>query len=258
MQTLPSFKTSVLVVDDEPHVLAAVAVALEGRGYQVRTAPNGSMAIDSISAERPDVVLLDLVMPGMDGIEVTRRLRGWSQVPIVVLSARTDERHKVRALDAGADDYVTKPFGTPELLARIRAALRREDARRVDEPVLRMPGLVIDLLARRVSVDEREVHLTRTEFELLRVLATNPDRVLTHRYILTTVLGAEYENAVQNLRTFVGQLRRKIEPDPSLPRMIVSEPGVGYRFQPREHGSPNPTRPGTLPDSAVGSYAGRA
>jgi two-component system, OmpR family, KDP operon response regulator KdpE len=234
MQTRPQLKTTVLVVDDEPHVLAAVAVALEGRGYEVRTAPNGSMAIDSVSAERPDVVLLDLAMRGMDGIEVTRRLRGWSQVPIVVLSARTDERNKVRALDAGADDYVTKPFGTQELLARIRAALRREDARRFDQPVIRMPGLAIDLVARRVSIDDRDVHLTPTEFELLRVLATNPDRVLTHRYILTTVLGPAYENAVQNLRTFVGQLRRKIESDPNLPRMIVSEPGVGYRFQPRD------------------------
>jgi two-component system KDP operon response regulator KdpE len=149
-----------------------------------------------------------------------------------VLSARVHEHQKVQALDAGADDYITKPFGTEELLARIRAALRRDQARRDDEPVISAGGLVIDMLARRVSVDGREVHLTPTEYELLRVLATNPDRVLTHGYLLRTALGAGYEDALDNLRTFIAQLRRKLEREPNRPRWILTEPAVGYRFRP--------------------------
>jgi two-component system KDP operon response regulator KdpE len=163
---------------------------------------------------------------------VCRRLRSWSQIPILVLSARVQEAEKVRALDAGADDYVTKPFGTEELLARIRAAVRRDRARRDEEPVIQAGPLSIDLLARRVHVDGQEVHLTPTEYELLRVLASNSDRVLTHRHLLRAALGPEYEDALENLRTFIAQLRRKIEPQPSRPRWIVTEPGVGYRFRP--------------------------
>jgi two-component system KDP operon response regulator KdpE len=178
------------------------------------------------------VVLLDLALPGMDGVEVCRRLRDWSRVPILVLSARVHEHQKVQALDAGADDYITKPFGTEELLARIRAALRRDQARRDDQPVITSGGLVIDMLARRVSVDGHEVHLTPTEYELLRVLATNPDRVLTHGYLLRTALGAGYEDALDNLRTFIAQLRRKLEREPNRPRWILTEPAVGYRFRP--------------------------
>ena len=223
---------SVLVVDDEPRVLDALRAVLEGRGYAVRTARNGRLALEAISDARPDVVLLDLAMPGLDGVEVCRRLRAWSQIPIVVLSARTEERQKVEALDAGADDYVTKPFGTEELLARLRAALRRERARLADEPVIRAGGLTIDQPARRVSVDGAEVHLTRTEYDLLRLLASNPDRVLTHRYLLTTVMGPGYGDALDNLRTFVAQLRRKIEREPGRPRRVVTEPGIGYRFRP--------------------------
>jgi two-component system KDP operon response regulator KdpE len=225
-------RSTVLVVDDESHVLLSLDAALTSHGFRVKTAPNGSLALQLASQSRPDVVVLDLVMPGLDGVEVTRRLRGWSQVPIIVLSARSEERYKVRALDAGADDYVTKPFGLPELLARLRAALRRQAARRDEEPVISMPGLEVDLLARRITVDGREVHLTPTEFELLRTLVTNPDRVLTHRQILIAILGDGYETAVQNLRTFVAQLRRKVERDPSLPGLILSEPGIGYRFRP--------------------------
>ena len=223
---------SILMVDDDPHVVRSLRAALESHGYRVRAATNGPTALDECVAQRPDVVLLDLGLSGMDGVEVCRRLRNWSRVPIVVLSARVLESQKVQALDAGADDYVTKPFGTEELLARIRAALRRDQARRDDEPVIRADGLVIDLLARRVMVDGREVHLTPTEYELLRVLATNPDRVLTHGYLLRTALGAGYEDALDNLRTFIAQLRRKLEREPSRPRWILTEPAVGYRFRP--------------------------
>ena len=223
---------NILMVDDDPHVLRSLRAALESHGYRVRSATSGPVALEACAAERPDVVLLDLALPGMDGVEVCRRLRDWSRVPILVLSARVHEQQKVQALDAGADDYVTKPFGTEELLARIRAALRRDQARREDQPIISSGGLVIDLVARRVTVDGREVHLTPTEFELLRVLATNPDRVLTHGYLLRTALGAGYEDALDNLRTFIAQLRRKLEREPSRPHWILTEPAVGYRFRP--------------------------
>src|SRR6266851_8154311 len=154
---------SILMVDDDPHVLRSLSVALESHGYRVRSAPNGAVALEACAEERPDVVLLDLALPGMDGVEVCRRLRNWSRVPILVLSARVHEAQKVQALDAGADDYITKPFGTEELLARIRATLRREQARPDEEPVICSRGLVIDLIARRVSIDDREIHLTPTE-----------------------------------------------------------------------------------------------
>jgi two-component system KDP operon response regulator KdpE len=230
---MPVEKTpNILMVDDDPHVIRSLRAALESHGYRFRSAATGPIALDACITERPDVVLLDLALPGMDGVEVCRRLRDWSRVPILVLSARVHEHQKVQALDAGADDYITKPFGTEELLARIRAALRRDQARRDDEPVISAGGLVIDMLARRVSVDGREVHLTPTEYELLRVLATNPDRVLTHGYLLRTALGAGYEDALDNLRTFIAQLRRKLEREPNRPRWILTEPAVGYRFRP--------------------------
>jgi two-component system KDP operon response regulator KdpE len=223
---------NILMVDDDPHVIRSLRAALESHGYRFRSAATGPIALDECISERPDVVLLDLSLPGMDGVEVCRRLRDWSRVPILVLSARVHEHQKVQALDAGADDYITKPFGTEELLARIRAALRRDQARRDDEPVITAGGLVIDMIARRVTVDGREVHLTPTEYELLRVLATNPDRVLTHGYLLRTALGAGYEDALDNLRTFIAQLRRKLEREPNRPRWILTEPAVGYRFRP--------------------------
>jgi two-component system, OmpR family, KDP operon response regulator KdpE len=222
---------SILVVDDEPHVLEALSTILEGRGYRVRVAPNGLMALDEIAAERPDVVLLDLAMPGLDGVEVCRRVRSYSRVPILVLSALSDEPRKVRALDVGADDYVTKPFGVEELLARIRAAIRRGQAQRDDAAVLQLAGIEIDQIAHHVLVDGNEVHLTPTQYELLRFFANNPDRVLTQRAILVGVLGPAYSDAVDNLRTFVAQLRRKVERDPSRPQRIVTEPGLGYRFR---------------------------
>ena len=219
------------MVDDEPHVLEALSTILEGRGYRVRVAPNGAMALDEIAIERPDVVLLDLAMPGLDGVEVCRRVRSYSRVPILVLSALSDEPRKVRALDVGADDYVTKPFGVEELLARIRAAIRRGQAQRDDAAVLQLSGIEIDQIAHRVLVDGNEVHLTPTQYELLRFFANNPDRVLTQRAILVGVFGPPYEDAVDNLRTFVAQLRRKVEHDPARPQRIVTEPGLGYRFR---------------------------
>src|SRR6202022_4043000 len=175
---------SILAVDDEPQILEALSSILEPRGYRLRTAPNGPMALDAITAERPDVVLLDLAMAGMNGVEVCRRLRSFSRGPILVLSALTDEAQKVKALDAGADDYITKPFGVEELLARIRAALRRAHAQRADEAVIRGGGIELDQIARSVRVDDEEVHLTPTQYELLRVFVSNPDRVLTQRTLL--------------------------------------------------------------------------
>jgi len=221
----------ILAVDDEPHVLEALATILEARGYRVRTASRGAEALKAISTERPDLVLLDLAMPDIDGVDVCRRVRAFSRVPILVLSALSDEPRKVKALDAGADDYVTKPFGVEELLARVRAAVRRGEAQRDDAAVVRVSGLEIDQIARTVRVDGGEVHLTPTQYELLRFLANNPDRVLTQRTILVNVFGPNYDDAVDNLRTFVAQLRSKIERDPARPQLIVTEPGLGYRFR---------------------------
>jgi two-component system, OmpR family, KDP operon response regulator KdpE len=230
-------KPSILAVDDEPQLLEALSSILEPRGYRLRTAPNGPMALDAITAERPDVVLLDLAMAGMDGVEVCRRLRSFSRVPILVLSALTDEHQKVKALDAGADDYITKPFGVEELLARVRAALRRGQAQHDDEAVIRVGGIQVDQIAHRVLVDDVEVHLTPTQYELLRIFVNNPDRVLTQRTLLVMTLGPAYEDAVDNLRTFVNQLRRKVELDPGRPQRIVTEPGLGYRFRSEPSGT---------------------
>jgi two-component system KDP operon response regulator KdpE len=195
------------------------------------------MALDAITAQRPDVVLLDLAMPRMNGIEVCRRIRSFSQVPILVLSALVDEPQKVEALDAGADDYVTKPFGVDELVARIRAALRRAQARSNDEAVLRAGGVQVDQVAHRVLVDGIDVHVTPTQYQLLRIFVMNPDRLLTQRTLLTMVFGPTYDDAVDNLRTFISQLRQKIERDPARPRRIVTEPGLGYRFRSDPGGS---------------------
>jgi two-component system KDP operon response regulator KdpE len=219
------------VVDDEPHVVQALSTLLQGRGYQVRTAADGQAALSAVADERPDIVLLDVAMPGMDGVEVCRRLRRAGRVQILVLSALTEEPQKVRALDAGADDYLTKPFGVEELLARVRSALRRAEAQQEDAPVLRAGGVNVNQLTHLVTVDDREVHLTPTEYDLLRVLVANPDRVLTHRYLLTSALGPTYEDALDNLRTYINQLRNKVELEPRQPRRILTEPGIGYRFR---------------------------
>ncbi len=219
----------ILVVDDEPQIRRALRAALHAEGYVVELAENGAEAPDRVAGEPPDLVILDLGLPDMDGADVCARLRAWSQVPVIVLSVREAEREKVRALDLGADDYLVKPFGISELLARIRASLRRA-REEVGQPVVRHRDLTIDLARHRVLCGGEEVHLTPTEYELLAYLATHRGKVLTHQMILHRVWGPEYEGEVQYLRVFVSQLRRKIEADPREPRFLLTELGVGYRF----------------------------
>jgi len=223
--------TRVLVVDDEPALLRAVGAALKARGYDVATVGTGQAAIDAIALTPPDVVVLDLGLPDLDGIEVCRRVREWSDVPIVVLSAEGSEERKVLALDQGADDYVTKPFSTAELLARIRVALRhrKDDAAPEDDAVLRVGDLQVDLARHVVEVGDRKVDLTPKEFAFLALLARWPGRVLTHRAILQDVWGPEYGSESQYLRVYASQLRKKLDDDPAQPRLIT-EPGVGYRL----------------------------
>jgi two-component system, OmpR family, KDP operon response regulator KdpE len=222
--------TRILVVDDEPNIVGTVTPLLQGRGYDVVAATSGRAALESAARDTPDLVVLDLGLPDLDGVEVCRRLRLGSTIPIVVLSARGAEGDKVRALDAGADDYVTKPFGSEELLARIRATLRRvENPRPTDEPIVR-GGLVIDRERFRVLKDGDEVRLTPKEFELLTFLAQRPGRVLTHRTILKAIWGVHAVDQPEHLRVLVGSLRKKIEPNSSSPTYILTEPWVGYRF----------------------------
>jgi two-component system KDP operon response regulator KdpE len=220
--------TRVLVCDDEPQILRALRVILRDAGYEAVTASTGEEALDRAAVKPPAAAILDLMLPDIDGVEVTKRLREWSEMPIIVLSAVGEEEAKVRALAAGADDYVTKPFGPPELVARLEAVLRRAKPE-ASEPVIAADGLEIDLGARAVRRDGEEVHLTPTEFELLRVLAQNRGRLMTHRALLVEVWGVEYEDDVQVLRAHVANLRRKIEPDDGH-RYIRTDPGVGYRF----------------------------
>ena len=221
----------ILVVDDEPQILRSLRTTLAAHGYDVQTVATGEEALASVEGRLPDLVVLDLVLPGISGLDVCRRLRERSPLPILVLSARGDERDKVAALDLGADDYLTKPFGINELLARIRAALRRATGARGLSPIVRAGDLQMDFDRRYVTREGAEVRLTPTEFDLLKVLVANAGRVLTHGYLLRTVWGPEYEGESQLLRVFVGQLRRKIEHDHARPRHIVTEPGVGYRFR---------------------------
>jgi two-component system, OmpR family, KDP operon response regulator KdpE len=220
--------TRVLVCDDEPQILRALRVILRDAGYEAVTASTGEEALDRAAVKPPAAAILDLMLPDIDGVEVTKRLREWSEMPIIVLSAVGEEEAKVRALAAGADDYVTKPFGPPELVARLEAVLRRAKPE-TSEPLIAADGLEIDLVARAVRRDGEEVHLTPTEFELLRVLAQNRGRLMTHRALLVEVWGVEYEDDVQVLRAHVANLRSKIEP-PDGPRYIRTDPGVGYRF----------------------------
>ena len=273
--------TRVLVVDDEPQILRALRINLRARRYEVTTAANGTQALDEAAAHPPDLVILDLGLPDMDGVDVIGGLRGWTAVPIIVLSGRADSNDKVEALDAGADDYVTKPFGMDELLARMRAAVRRTPAAEAP-PRVRLGDLVIDLAAKRVTrqpaeaaiqavpgaaagtaglpveagLDEGEsrvrsvemaasgadpqpegaIRLTPTEWHLLEVLLRNPGKLLSHRQLLNDVWGPGYDNAGGNLRLYMAQLRRKLEMDPARPRWLITEPGMGYRYQPPEPG----------------------
>ena len=271
--------TRVLVVDDEPQILRALRINLRARRYDVTTAANGTQALDEAAAHPPDLVILDLGLPDMDGVDVIGGLRGWTAVPIIVLSGRADSTDKVEALDAGADDYVTKPFGMDELLARMRAAVRRTPAAEAP-PRVRLGDLVIDLAAKRVTRQSAEpavqgaatgvaslhaeaevgegdsrirsdegsaaggadpqpdgdIRLTPTEWHLLEVMLRNPGKLLSHRQLLHDVWGPGYDNAGGNLRLYMAQLRRKLEKDPARPRWLITEPGMGYRYQPPDPG----------------------
>ena len=221
----------VLIVDDEQQVLRLLRTALTARGYDVTAAASGEEALEILSRRLPDVIVLDLVMPGLSGLDVCRAVRERSSVPILVLSARGEEQDKVRALDLGADDYLTKPFGMEELLARIRVALRHTAGGAAEAPgVFTSGALRIDFNSRRVWRGEAEVHLTPTEYELLKFLVQHADRALTHGMILRAVWGPAYTSESQYLRVYIPQLRRKLEADPARPRLILTEPGVGYRF----------------------------
>jgi two-component system, OmpR family, KDP operon response regulator KdpE len=223
--------TRVLVVDDEPQIARALSINLRARKYEVDVASGGRAAL-ALAAERPpDVVILDLGLPDLDGLDVIRGIRGWSQVPILVLSARQDSSDKVEALDLGADDYVTKPFGMDELLARLRAAVRR-GAPGDDVPVVATPAFTVDLAAKRVVRDGADVRLTPTEWHLLEILVRNSGRLVTQKQLLQDVWGPAYARETHYLRVYFAQLRRKLEPDPAQPRYLITEPGMGYRFEP--------------------------
>jgi two-component system, OmpR family, KDP operon response regulator KdpE len=236
--------TRVLVVDDEPQILRALRINLRVREYQVDVAATGTEALEIAARHPPDLVILDLGLPDLEGVEVIQGLRGWTKAPIIVLSGRSDSTDKVEALDAGADDYITKPFGVEELLARMRAAARRTGAGE-DQPRIRLGGLVVDLAAKRVirqaavpagagdpAAGPDDIRLTPTEWHLLEVLLRNPGKLLSRGQLLSEVWGPGYADATGNLRLYMAQLRRKLEPDPARPRWLITEPGMGYRYQP--------------------------
>jgi two-component system KDP operon response regulator KdpE len=225
--------TKVLVVDDEPQIVRALRINLSARGYQVLTAHDGASALRAAAETKPDVVVLDLGLPDLDGTDVIAGLRGWTTVPILVLSARTDSSDKVEALDAGADDYVTKPFGMDELLARLRAAVRRSTSSAADgeEAVVETSSFTVDLAAKKVHRDGSEVHLTPTEWGVLEVLVRNRGRLVAQKQLLQDVWGPQYATESHYLRVYLAQLRRKLEPEPSRPRHLLTEPGMGYRFE---------------------------
>jgi len=219
----------ILIIDDEIQIRRFLRISLTSHGYNVRDVGTGQAGLEEASLFSPEMVILDLGLPDMSGIEVLRKMREWSKVPVIILSVKEQETDKITALDNGADDYVTKPFGMGELLARIRAALRHS-AGVENEPVLRFDDLALDLAHRRTTVRDKEIKLTPTEYELVKNLALNAGKVLTHKFLLRTVWGSAYENDIQYLRVYMGQIRRKIEVDPSRPRHIITEPGVGYRM----------------------------
>ncbi|MBI3152753.1 MAG: response regulator transcription factor [Chloroflexi bacterium] len=220
----------ILVVDDEAPIRRYLRAALGAQGLTVYEAANGEEAIHAVLNHRPDIIILDLGLPDFDGVEVTRRLREWSQTPIIILSVREAEQDKVAALDAGADDYLTKPFSTGELLARIRVAFRKL-GNEPNAPILQVDALRMDLSRRLVTADEREISLTPTEYDLLRILMQNTGKVLTHQQLLRNIWGTAYESEMHLLRVNISNLRRKIEPDPTRPHYLLTEPGVGYRLR---------------------------
>jgi two-component system, OmpR family, KDP operon response regulator KdpE len=226
--------TRILVVDDEPQILRAMRINLRARDYDVDVAADGGTALRAAAARPPDLVVLDLGLPDMEGADVIRGLRGWTTVPIIVLSGRVDSADKVAALDAGADDYVTKPFGVDELLARIRAVTRRMGATTDATPVVKVGAFTVDLSARTVDPPDgnAEVRLTPTEWHLLEILLRNPGKLVSQRQLLHDVWGPQYQTETNYLRQYMAQLRRKLEADPGHPRHLLTEPGMGYRFQP--------------------------
>jgi two-component system KDP operon response regulator KdpE len=224
----------ILVVDDEAPIRRYLRAALSAQGFTVYEAANGQEALNAVISDRPDIIILDLGLPDIDGIEVTRRLREWSQTPIIILSVREAEQDKIAALDAGADDYLTKPFGTGELMARMRVVVRRQ-ASKTDEPILQVDELQMDLSRRVVTVKGMEISLTPTEYDILRLLMLNAGKVMTHHQLLRQVWGTSYENERHILRVNISNLRRKIEPDPTRPHYLLTEPGVGYRLRADEN-----------------------
>ncbi len=224
----------ILVVDDEPQITRVLRTSLSAQGYDVRVANSGEMALEIMKDWSPNMIITDLSMPQIDGLQLCRKVRSVSQVPILVLSVRDKEQQKVEALDAGADDYVTKPFGMHELLARVRANLRRVPTESAEDPVIEVGDFRIDTAARRVFVRRNEVRLTPKEFELLVYMVRRSGKVINHRTLLGAIWGGQSTEQVEYLRVFVGQLRKKLEPELSSPRYIVTEPWVGYRFEPGE------------------------
>jgi two-component system, OmpR family, KDP operon response regulator KdpE len=223
--------TKILVVDDDPGLVRALGINLRARHFEVETARDGATALKRASSFLPDVVVLDLGLPDLDGVDVVHGIRGWSSVPIIVLSARDTQSSKVDALDAGADDYMTKPFGMDELLARVRAALRRAPVEPLD-PVIRTQMFTVDLAAKRVERDGEQVRLTPTEWHVLEILVRSPGKLVGQRELLREVWGPAYEHETNYLRVYLAQLRRKLEREPSRPRHLITEPGFGYRFEP--------------------------
>jgi two-component system KDP operon response regulator KdpE len=223
-------KPKILIIDDELQIRRFLRISLESQGYQVEEASTGEAGMVAVAERRPDLIILDMVLPDDYGLDVLRRIREWSRTPVIILSVQSGEEDKIACLDAGADDYLTKPFGAGELYARIRTALRHAE-RGQEEPVFRSGRLSVDLVGRVVRVDDREVHLTSKEYELLRIMIRHPGRVITHRQLLTEVWGEESAGNTQYLRIYMAQLRKKIEPDPSNPEYIITESGVGYRFR---------------------------
>lgn len=222
-------KTRILIVDDEPQIRKLLRIALNAHEFHVEEAENGNKAIQAAACFKPDLILLDLNLPDIDGYEVIKRLREWSKVPIIVLSVRGSEKDKVATLDLGADDYITKPFSMSELFARIRATLRHA-LQTMNEPIIQFNGVSMDLSKRQVIVDGREIKLTPTEYEILKTLLLNSEKVVTQRQLLLAVWGPSYEEDTHYLRIYMRQLRVKIEADPSSPKHLITEPGIGYRF----------------------------
>ncbi|MFE6891448.1 response regulator [Streptomyces sp. NPDC057694] len=225
--------TRVLVVEDDPQLVRALVITMQARHFGVDAAPDGATALRLAAARQPDVVVLDLGLPDMDGVDVIRALRGWTRVPIMVLSARSASEEKIAALDAGADDYVTKPFSMDELLARLRAAVRRTGpvALAPDSVVVETDHFTVDLVAKKAVRDGRDVRLTPTEWHLLEILVCNPGRLISQKQLLSEVWGVSQSNKANYLRVYMAQLRRKLEADPSRPRHLITEPGMGYRFE---------------------------